>query len=98
MFKLCQCSGEWAGRGGAVRRQPGGRAAHCPPLPCLSLQSMLTAPFQVTQLKKTQPPMAAATAAVLGRAALLESCFCTCPVAQSCCVRMTFYLPGSFYF
>lgn len=62
MFKLCQCSGEWAGRGGAARRQPGGRAAHCPPLPCLSLQSMLTATFQVTQLKKPQPPMAAATA------------------------------------
>lgn len=33
----------------------------------------------------------------LGRAALLESCFWTCPVAQSCCVRMSFYLPGSFY-
>lgn len=63
MFKLCQCSREWAGRGGAVRRQPGGRAAHCSPLPCLSLQSMLTATFQVTQLKKPQPPMAAATAA-----------------------------------
>lgn len=31
--QLCQCSGDWAGRGGAVRRQPGGRAAHCPPLP-----------------------------------------------------------------
>lgn len=88
-IQLCAEAGSW-------ERAGGGRAARCPPLPCISLHMMLMACVSSDTVKKTQKNLTAAAPDFLAGCCWWRAASGPVPWLSSCRVWLTFYLPGSF--